>query len=319
MDIIELLGGLVLLVFGGDVLVRGSVAGARRFGIPPLLIGLTIVGFGTSAPELVVSVDAALSGLPSLAIGNVVGSNIANVLLILGIPAILMPVTCDQPMMRRNTAFMLVASLVFIVLARQGTIDREGGLVLIAMILAYLAYSAYGMVRSRAAAAGLAEEIRALGARPTTPLGMALHVLAGLAILPVGAHFVVDGASGIATEFGVPQAVIGLTVVAVGTSLPELAAAIAAALHRHPAVVVGNVIGSNIFNICAVLGITAFIKDVPVEPRFVRFDLWVMLGAALLLAPFALRKVPVGRLAGVSFILLYGAYVAALARGMLPP
>ncbi|NWG47023.1 MAG: calcium/sodium antiporter [Alphaproteobacteria bacterium] len=310
----ELLLGLVILFAAGDALVHGSVAAATRLRIPPILIGLTIVGIGTSAPELVVSVDAALGGAPSIAIGNVVGSNIANILLILGLPALITPIVSGQPFLRRNMIFMLVASGVLAVLVHGGELDRTDGLLLATMIVLYLVYSAVGMMRSRAAQAEIEDEVRSLAPARANTTGILARIGLGLVFLPIGAHFVVDGASGIATSFGISEAVIGLTIIAVGTSLPELAAALAAALRREPAMIMGNVIGSNIFNICAILGITALITNVPVEPRFAALDIWVMLAAAALVAPFAFARRPVSRLAGGVFLTLYIAYAAWLAR-----
>ncbi len=324
--------GLVVLVIAGDLLVRGSVAIALRLGIPTLVIGLTIVAFGTSAPELVISLSAALSGAPGIALGNVVGSNIANILLVLGLPSILYATRCDQHLLLRNTVFMLIGTVAFIALAFTTPLHVWQGAILLALMIAFLWASAArarfdmrattsansssegGLAESEASASaapgnpGLAPEV------PTTPGGRMLvssfMVIAGLIGLPLGAHLAVTGAREIALTWGMSDAAVGLTVVAVGTSLPELAATTMAALRRESAIAVGNVIGSNIFNLLAIMGITALAAPIPVSPTVLHVDLWVMLAASLAIVPFVYWRLRIGRLAGLAFLLIYFAYVA---------
>ncbi|WP_436638405.1 calcium/sodium antiporter [Microbaculum sp. FT89] len=316
--------GLVVLLFAGDLLVRGAVAIAVRLGIPPLIIGLTIVAFGTSAPELVISLDAALSNAPGIALGNVVGSNIANILLVLGLPSIVYATHCDQPGLLRNTVFMLFATAVFIALAFTTPLHLWQGAILITLLIAFLWESG---VRARRAANGAraapsptatdpqtaAPAGDAAAEVPAAPSGKPLYstamVIVGLIGLPLGAHFAVTGAREIALAWGMSDAAVGLTVVAVGTSLPELAATTMAALRRESAIAVGNVIGSNIFNLLSIMGLTALAARVPVSPAILQVDLWVMLASSLAILPFVYWRLRIGRLAGVAFLAVYVAYV----------
>jgi len=306
--------GLVVLVLAGDLLVRGSVIIASRLGIPALIIGLTIVALGTSAPELVISLDAALSGAPGIAVGNVVGSNIANILLVLGLPSILMATRCDQPMLLRNTVFMVGATLVFIALAFTSPLHIWQGLVLVTLMAGFLWISAS---RALSAMNGTDTGRQSLpdGAarRPLHQRVMpAIMVVAGLVGLPLGAHLTVEGAREIALAWGMSNAAVGLTVVAIGTSLPELAATVMAAVRRESAIAVGNVIGSNIFNLLAIMGITAIAAPVPVAPDVLHIDLWIMLAAALAIVPFVFWRIRIGWLAGLIFVATYLVYIATV-------
>ena len=303
MDWVILLGGLVGLLFGGEALVRGSVGIARRLAIAPLLIGLTVVGFGTSTPELLVSVDAALRGVPDIAIGNVVGSNIANILLIVGLSALVWPIRVLGGTLRRDTGVMMAAALVLIPVFWLGAIGRLSGAVLVAGLIAYLvwAYRQPGDV--------VADEVGAPA--PASILVSVLWVVGGLVALMVGARFLVDGAVSIARGYGVSEAFIGLTIVAVGTSLPELATSLIAALRRQSEIAIGNIVGSNIFNVFGILGVTAVIAPIPVAPRFLTFDLPVMIAVSLVLTGLLLTRPVIGRGVGVALLAGYAAYVLA--------
>lgn len=301
---LAVIAGLVLLLLSGDLLVRGAVGLAVRAGISPLIIGLTVVAFGTSAPELVVSLESALGGVPGIAIGNVVGSNIANVLLVLGVPAIIYPICCDQPGLRRNTFMMIGATLAFILLAYKGVFSFTNGLVLLLFLAGFLTYSGWRALQ-KDDADGL-EDVEGI---PSEKGRMIVYLILGLVGLPLGANVLIDGATDIAETFGVSKAVIGLTVVALGTSLPELATTVVAALRKQADVAIGNVIGSNLFNILAIMGITAIVAPVPVPKQFLVFDLWFLLGTALLLLPFALRQKPITRKAGIGFVAAYVGYI----------
>ncbi|GAB4576261.1 MAG: calcium/sodium antiporter [Rhodothalassiaceae bacterium] len=313
--IFQALSGLFLLIVAGDILVRGSVAIADRLKVPPLLIGLTIVAFGTSAPELFVSVDAVLRGAAPLALGNVVGSNIANALLVVGLPAVIAPLTCSAPRLNRNMLIMIGSSIVFIVLGLSGSYGRPQGLILLAGLAAFLVYSGRRAARNPEAAEDILdfqEEIGEVRGR----LWLAILMVGGGIIgLVYGADLLVGGSVAIATRLGVSEAVIGLTLVALGTSLPELATSIAAALRCHCDVALGNVIGSNIFNVLGIMGVASSVGTVPVPEGFLVVDFWVMLGASLIILPFTLRRVAIGRLAGVLLVGLYCAYVGWLAIG----
>ena len=294
--------GLAGLFFGGNWLVQGASALALRFRVPPLVIGLTVVGFGTSTPELLVSVQAALSGAGGIAIGNVVGSNIANILLILGISAVVGPMVATLGELRRDLGWMVVAALATIPVFWSGFVGRWEGIALTLGILVYIG------ICLRQAGSEEAPEFA-----PAPLWKSTLEILAGLALLLVGARFLIDSATDIARTYGVSEAVIGLTIVAVGTSLPELATSLVAALKGQRDIALGNVVGSNIFNILAVLGITALIAPIPVEPRFLAVDVPVMIGVSLFLVAIIWWMKGVGRVTGALFLAAYTGYIAAMA------
>ncbi|MCU0827020.1 MAG: calcium/sodium antiporter [Tabrizicola sp.] len=237
--------GLAMLFFGGEALVRGASAVARHFHLSPMVIGLTIVGFGTSAPELLVSLQAALEGQPEIAIGNVVGSNIANILLILGISALIAPLIIPARQMWRDLAFMLAATAILWAMLLGTDVTRTYGAILFLGLLIFLAVTfKFGKVEPPKDQAE-ENQLKAWG-----------FTLGGLIVLVIGARLLVDSAVEIATTYGISEAVIGLTIVAVGTSLPELATSVIAAYRKHTEIAVGNIVGSNIFNIFGILGIT---------------------------------------------------------------
>jgi len=302
-DYLYLVIGLVGLFFGGEALVRGSVGIARRMAIPPLLIGLTVVGFGTSTLELLVSVQAAWRGVPDIALGNIVGSNIANVLLIVGLTALVWPIRVSGATLRRDTAVMIAAALVLVPIFAMGQVDRLSGLVLVAGLAGYLVW-AY-----RQPGASVAED-ETVGA-PASAILSVLWVIGGLVALMFGARFLVDGAVSIARGFGISEAFIGLTIVAVGTSLPELATSVIAAIRKQSEIAIGNIIGSNIFNVLGILGMTALIAPIPVASRFLTFDLPVMIGVSGVLTLLLLTRPQVGRVVGVVMLSGYVAYVWA--------
>lgn len=302
-DLLMIAAGLVALLLGGEVLVRGAVALALRLGISPLVVGLTVVAFGTSAPEMIVSVSAALRGATDLAMGNVVGSNIANVLVILGISALIAPIYTRAVDLRESWWIMMAASALLIALALMGPLGPVQAAILLA---------ALGLTLWRQLSTAQEDDDADVSAPQSSWPRIAFWLLAGLVALPVGAHLLVTGATDIARDLGVPEAVIGLTLVAVGTSLPEMAASVIAALRGRSDLALGNVVGSNIFNILAILGITALIKPLPVPAQMLRLDLWVMLAAALILWPFLLRGVRISREVGAVMIAAYAAYVWVL-------
>lgn len=311
--------GLVILLLAGDSLVRGAVNLALRVGIPALIVSLTIVAFGTSAPELLIALKALADNAPGIAMGNVVGSNTANVLLVLGFPALLATMHTSECDTRKNFAYMIGGTVLFIALAFRGVFDIWAGLVLLAALAAILTDSflhARAHRRDMKAAEALDDptEIEDLeGADPELPWWKILVFLAlGLIGLPLGADLLVDSSVNIARTFGVTETVIGLTLVALGTSLPELATTTMAALRRQADVALGNVIGSNMFNLLAIIGITSLFGKIPVDEQFLTFDLWVMLGASLLLIPFVFFKQDIGRVWGVILTALYLGYIAVV-------
>ena len=308
--------GLVLLFLGGEGLVRGSVAIATRLGISKLVVGMVIVGFGTSAPELVVSLQAALAGSPDIALGNVIGSNIANILLILGIAALLTPLANEDGGIKREALVMLLAAAALVAALWYGELNRLIGFALLAGLAVHLTLAFLKERRSRAdIAEGAAYEHEA-DEVTDIPLKLPLAILAtlaGLGLLVAGAELMVEGSTAIARDFGVSEAVIGLTIVAVGTSLPELATAIVAAIRRHADVVLANIVGSNIFNVLAILGITATIAPIGVSERFLLIDGPIMLLVTLLAFVILLRARTVSRLIGGGFLAAYCGYILFLA------
>lgn len=317
---LQVVVGLALLVFASDIMVRGSAALAENLGISPLVVGLTIVAFGTSAPELFVGVEAVVKGAPELAIGNVVGSNIANILLVVGLPAVIAPMTCAAPRLNHNMFIMILATLVFILLAfTGGGFGFFEGVALVAALGVFLLYSGLRAQQDPDAAREILEfeeEIEATKSRPALSVVM---VIGGLAGLLLGANIIVDGSVIMARGFGISEAVIGLTLVALGTSLPELATAVAAARRCECDVALGNVVGSNIFNILGIIGISALFGRIPVPDSFFRVDLWVMLGSSVALLFFTLRAATVRRMGGLLLVLAYAIYVAWLAFDGLAP
>ena len=292
--------GLAGLFFGGEYLVRGASSIARHFGLSPMVIGLTVVGFGTSAPELLVSVQAALEGQPDIAIGNVVGSNIANILLILGVSGLIAPLLIPWRNLRRDIFILLGSTAIVWLMLSDGVISRIEGAILFAGLIGFLT------------TAFLAGDVEVdTDATPLPPIWKAaVATLFGLIALVIGAHYLVQSASIIAREFGVSEAVIGLTVVAVGTSLPELATSVIAALRKETDIAVGNVVGSGIFNVFGILGTTALIIPIPADPRFAILDMPVVAAATILLTLLAYKMGGVSRIAAGVLLACYAGYLA---------
>jgi cation:H+ antiporter len=302
-DYLYLLAGLIGLFLGGEALVRGSVGIARRMAIPPLLIGLTVVGFGTSTPELLVSVEAAWRGVPDIALGNIVGSNIANILLIVGLSALVWPIRVIGATLRRDTAVMMAAALVLVPIFYLGQVGRLSGALLVLGLAGYLVWAYL-----RPGVAVIEEE--GVPAPSSLPVS-ALWVAGGLVALMLGARFLVDGAVAIARGYGISEAFIGLTIVAVGTSLPELATSLIAAVRRQSEIAIGNIVGSNIFNVLGILGVTALITPIPVASRFLSFDLPVLIAVSLVLTVLLVTRPVIGRAIGVAMLAGYAAYIWA--------
>lgn len=306
--------GLVLLTVGGEALVRGALAAARRLGVSPLLAGLVIVGFGTSAPELVVSVQAALKGTPEIALGNVIGSNIANILLILGVSALIMPLVTHIRSLRRDGLTMLFATLLFMGLASFGGLARWEGALLVAVLVIYLVW-AYRTEREDST--GPEAELHKAESEEfdVVPMSVPVTLLAivgGLAMLIYGADRFLLGAVGLGQALGVPEAIIGLTLVAVGTSLPELAVSIVAAVRKHADVAVGNIIGSCIFNLLSILGIAALVMPLPLTGRLFAIDQFVMLAATAALLLFLFLGLRLSRFKGALLLAGYVVYIATM-------
>lgn len=311
---LEIAIGLILLVIGAELLVRGSVTMARRLGVSSLLIGLTLVGFGTSTPELVASVTAALRGSPGIAIGNVVGSNICNVLLILGVGALIYPLATTRRAFIRDGPMLLAVSGLLLAVAWHGALSRPVGAVFIGLLAGYLVYTyrTERAVPDAGAALHAAEAEQVPSVSLAWPLA-ALMVAGGIGVLVIGASLLVGGAIVVARDFGVSETIIGLTVVALGTSLPELATSAVAAMRREADVAIGNVVGSNIYNVLGILGVTALIQPITVPVEIMVVDIWVMLAAAVVLVGFALSGLRINRWEGGLLLAGYVGYIAYLA------
>ncbi|MES2820696.1 MAG: calcium/sodium antiporter [Pseudomonadota bacterium] len=316
MTFVYLIAGLVLLVAGAEVLVRGAAKLAAQFGIPPLIIGLTVVAFGTSAPETAVSVQAALDGSGDLAIGNVVGSNIANVLLILGLTALIAPLVVSRQLIRLDVPIMIGASLLTLALAWDGSLGKLDGAILFTGIIAYTVFL---IISSRKEKASEDDEFsKEFGLdKAVKPYAWAINlglIVVGLGLLVGGSQLLVEGAVSLARALGLSELVIGLTVIAVGTSLPELATSILAALRGERDIAVGNIVGSNIFNLLCVLGLSALVSPLPlsVSPNALAFDFPVMIAVAVACLPIFFAGYRINRWEGLMFIAYYGAYTLYL-------
>ncbi|GAA4739081.1 calcium/sodium antiporter [Modestobacter marinus] len=307
---LALLAGFAALVLGGELLVRGGSGLGRATGLSPLVVGLTVVAFATSAPELAVSLDATLSGTPGLAVGNVVGSNITNVLLVLGLAAVVLPVTVRSQLVRLDVPVMVALSVLVLLLALDGAVGRLEGAVLVALLVPYVAWT---VILGRRAGTDEQSDTPATTA-PTRPLVDLVRLVVGVALLVAGARLLVTAATDLAGALGVSDLVIGLTVVAIGTSLPELATSVIAAVRGEREMAIGNVVGSNIFNITAVLGLTAGIAPdgVPVDAAALRFDLPVMVAVAIALLPVVFTGFTIARWEAAVFVGYYAVYVTYL-------
>ncbi len=325
MDYIKLIGGLILLVVSGDYLVKGGVGVATKFKISSLVIGMTVVAFGTSAPELLVSLQAALHGSSAIAIGNVIGSNIANIALILGATAIVSPLIVSRNSVRRDWPFMMFASLLFTAAAYNGMISRIEGLIGFSLLIAYTAWQIISSRRNYKENEKEKEEDQA----EIMPIWKAaLMIIVACLGLSYGAEFLISGASNIAKSLGVSERVIGVTIVAFGTSLPELAASIAAAVKKETDIAIGNIIGSNIFNILSVIGLSSIISPIPVDWSAFCYDFrWMnAIALVLIILIIPLKKYitskgtqtslftegKLGRIGGITLLALYCLYIFLL-------
>ncbi len=315
---LQFIGGVVVLLAAAELFVRGALSLSKMLNVPPLVIGMTVVAFGTSAPELGVTLDAALSGAPGLALGNIIGSNITNVLLILGASCLLSPIK-SAGASRRDGIVLVGGSLLFALLVAQGELGFWSGAALLAAFLVFLGASYRQETIDDSLTAEHILEVEGISPIKAPAWVTVLTVLLGLAGIILGAELLVEACIKIAREYKISEEIIGLTVVALGTSLPELAASGVAAYRGHSDIAVGNVVGSNLFNILGVIGLTAVVAPLPVMGNIISFDLWVMLGATALVLPILAGRWHPGRLSGIFFLLLYGAYITtnAISAGLL--
>ncbi|WP_300039573.1 calcium/sodium antiporter [uncultured Roseobacter sp.] len=306
--------GLIGLILGGEMLVRGAVSAAKRFGVSPMVIGLTLVGFGTSTPELVTSLQAALAGASGIAIGNVVGSNIGNVLLILGLAACLAPIAVDPKAFKRDGTVLILATLLCLGAVLVGHVSRWIGTAFLIALCAYLGFTLWSerQVGGTPTASIYAGEADAVPG-PEYALRVSLGItLVGLIITIFGARFLVSGAVTIAQSAGISETVIGLTIVAIGTSMPELVTSIIAVRKGQGDVALGNVLGSNMFNILGILGITAIVQPMTIPVEIARLDIWVMCGATLIMMVFARTGWTISKREGGLFVIAYAMYLSVL-------
>lgn len=295
--------GFLLLVAGGEALVRGAVSIAERLGVSPLLIGLTLVGFGTSTPELVTSLQAAYAGLPGIAVGNIVGSNTANILLILGVAVVIAPIPVARASFARDGVALGAAAVLCTAVVLYGTLDRWLGLLLLAALAVYLVV-AYLTDRT-------SEQSTEATSKSPIWLGLLLAV-GGITLTIIGARVAVNAAVEIATLWGMSETVVGLTIVAVGTSLPELVTSVMAALRREQAIAFGNVVGSNIYNVLGILGVTAAVRPIAVPAEIAQVDIWVMCAATVAVIASVVWRERIGRLFGVAALGSYALYIGWL-------
>ena len=310
--------GLGALVAGAELLVRGASRIALSLGLSPLVVGLTIVALGTSAPEMAVSVGAVTSGRPDIAIGNVVGSNILNILLVLGVSAVIAPLVVHSQLIRQEVPIMIGATLLLVLMLIDGSLGRVDGAVLLVLLTAYVSFLVY---QSRAESAETQEEYATALERPAgwdsrLPAQLLL-IVAGLGLLVLGSHWMVEAAVAFARFLDVSDLIIGLTVIAIGTSLPEIAASIMAALRGERDIAVGNVVGSNTFNILGCLGLAGVVSrdGLTAAPAVLHFDLWVMVAVAAASLPVFVAGREIGRGKGLMFLAYYAAYLAYLVLG----
>jgi len=303
---LQALLGLIVLLVAGDLLVRGAVNFSLKIKIPAFIVSLTVVALGTSAPELLVAIRAILDNSPGIALGNVVGSNIANVFLVLGIPALIAGINTRECNTRKNYVFMMIATVIFLSVAFIGNFSLPQGILFLILLALFLLITARDMFKMQDKISNLEVE----NADPNLVLWKIILFLSlGFIGLPIGADILVKNASLIAKSYGLSDEVIGLTLVALGTSLPELATTLMAALRKQADVALGNVIGSNIFNLFAIVGITTMFGDIPIAPSFFNFDFWIMFGAGIVLFPFVYMRVNINRLWGAFLTLTYAAYL----------
>lgn len=305
-----LIAGLLLLSLGGEALIRGSLGAASIFKVSPLICGIVIVGFGTSAPELVVSVTAIMADKPEVALGNVVGSNIGNILFILGLCALIRPITINAKALSRDLLVVFGSTVACCVLITADFFNAMTGILLLSLLFGYIAWLYLSEKNSQLPSAKMhTSESKEVQVRPSSPYLVFLAIVAGLGMLIVGSNLFMQGAIDIAEKLEVSKATIGVTLVALGTSLPELTISVLAVIRKHNDVAIGNVLGSNIFNILGILGITALISPFPASLRILAFDQWVLAATVLLLllVIFSLKRI--SRFIGFVSILAYGAYL----------
>lgn len=310
--LIQILTGLTLLFLGGESLVRGAVKLAQKFNIPRLIIGITVVAYGTSSPELLITLQASLKNLNDIALGNVIGSNIANIFLVLGLVALLNPIIVEKKLIGFDLNYMIVTSFILFAFVLTGELNFMEGVIFILILLVYT-ISTYKRHQSNQGKDIMAEQVNEIEEQffflnLTNKLALIL-VITGVLMLSLGGHLLVKGASDLALNLGISEAAIAVTIVAIGGSAPELATSIIAAYRKHSDLAIGNVIGSNIFNILGVLGISSLISPLATNSSLAIFDIWVLLFATLLLTHYVNKKKAITFFNGVTFLFFYLLYI----------
>ena len=309
------ISGFILLLFGAEIMLRGAIGIAEKLHISKLLVGMTIVAFGTSSPEFLVSLNAALSGSSALAIGNVVGSNISNILLVTGVAALLMPIIVKKGDFKQDGWMLLVGTVLFLILTFRLEIDIFAGFLLLFYFISFLSYSYLREKRSFRATENLEEQSADVGSDNLVKL--CVYLFLGFGGLIYGAQILVEGGVEIARKFSVSEAVIGLTIMALGTSLPELAATVVAAIRKQSDVALGNIVGSNIFNVVGIVGVVSIVTPLSIPARVINLDVWVLLAATLLLMPYMIgRLTRLGRFQALLMLFAYLTYIASIAYGI---
>ena len=304
--------GLVLLVFGGDTLVKGSVGVANKLGVSPLVVGIVLVGFGTSTPELIASILAVYKTppVPEIAIGNVIGSNIANVLLILGVTALIFPIKIEMKAFKRDSGFLILSCIALLIAMSSGSLNRLGGIIFVLTLFGYIYYCYYSEKKNKQALKEMQEELAEMNDNKGSTLRQLLTAIIGIALTMFGAKLLVDSSIQLARQWGISETVIGLTIVAVGTSLPELVSSVMASIRKHNDVAYGNVVGSNIYNSLFILGVVAILTPLPFAG-----DLWesiiIMSMATLCLITMGIFK-QISRPMGLVFLIAYAGYITCL-------
>lgn len=313
--------GMIMLIKGGDWTIDAAVYIATKLGVSPLVVGFTIVAFGTSLPELVISVNANLKGSAGIALGNVIGSNIANILLVIGVTALVATLSAKPKDIMRDMMMMIISSILFTIMMVTGHIDMIWGVGMLAVLLAYVIAQYYLAMKDKSAAyQHELEEIEHEHETYKSGIQATFFLLTGLIFIAAGAEILVRGAQTSATIIGIPDAIIGLTVIAIGTSLPELSTCIIAAMKKQSDIVIGNILGSNVFNILMIIGVTAVIKPIvpaDIEPQLIDFDIWVMMGTSLIFAALLLTIKQINKPIGFVFCLAYTAYIGYMATTYL--
>jgi len=311
-----LIFGFILLLIGGETLVRGSVAIAQRLKVPPLIVGIVLVGLGTSAPELVTCIEAALKGVPDMAIGNIVGSNIANIFLVVGVGSMFAPIVTPVRAFKRDSLALFMATVIFVSVCFYGSLNMVTGISFLILLAIYITYSCLSEKKWQNAQYDKSiEEVVFTEKKQLKREGLSFNLaltFGGIALTVLGAKLLVANASILAQEFGISDALIGLTIVAIGTSLPELTTAVIAGLRGHSDVALGNIIGSNIYNILGILGSTALIQPLTIPAEIMNFDIYILMGATLMMILVPLRKKCISRGEGFIMMTLYFGYLYVL-------